>query len=326
VVSENESQHTRLVRTPSQGGYGLDALWNDDFHHTARVALTGHNEAYYTDYLGTPQELLSAIRWGYLYQGQRYRWQKQPRGTPALDLPAESFVNYLENHDQVANSGAGARLSAVAGPGSLRAMTALFLLAPGTPLLFQGQEFGSTRPFVYFADTGKDLAPVVEKGRRDFLAQFPALADPAMRDRIPDPALGETFEGCKLDWSERERHAPTWTMHQDLLRLRRDDPAVRCQRTDRIATAVLGEGAMLLRYFSSEGDRLLIVNLGNDLRLDVAPEPLLAPPEGQRWRVLWSSEDPRYGGGGVSPVETEDGFRFAGRAATLLCPGPEVAR
>ena len=324
VVSENEPQETRLVRPPDgppdERGYGLDALWNDDFHHTALVALTGHNEAYYTDYRGAPQELLSAIRWGFLYQGQHYKWQKRPRGTPSLDLAAERFVLYLENHDQVANSGLGARLSTLTAPDRLRAMTALLLLAPGTPMLFQGQEFGSTRPFLYFADHDEELARAVAKGRREFLAQFPSLADPEVQQRIPDPAAPETFAACKLDWGERDRHRQLWDLHRDLLRLRRQEPAFAAQDLTRLFTAVLGAEAMLLRYWCASGDRLLLVNLGTDLHLDVAPEPLLAPPRGAAWRTLWSSEDPRYGGRGTSAVETDDGFHLPGHAAVVLAP------
>ncbi len=324
IVSENETQETRLVRPPEgpgpEKGYGLDALWNDDFHHTALVALTGHREAYYTDYRGSPQELLSALRWGFLYQGQHYKWQKGRRGTPALDLAAESFVLYLENHDQVANAGLGPRLCTLTAPDKLRAMTALLLLAPGTPMLFQGQEFGSTRPFVYFADHDDELARAVATGRRKFLAQFPSLADPDVQNRIPDPAAPETFASCKLDWSERDRHGQIWKLHRDLLRLRREDPAFAAQDVTRLCTAVLGAEAMLLRYRCASGDRLLLVNLGTDLHLDVAPEPLLAPPLGLRWRTLWSSEDPRYGGRGTAVIEADDGFHLPGHAAVVLAP------
>src|SRR5204863_4023049 len=128
LVAENEPQQVKLVRPPDRGGYGLDALWNDDLHHSAMVALTGHSEAYYTDYLGTPQEFISALKHGYLYQGQRYRWQKKRRGTPALDQPPAAFVNFIENHDQVANSACGLRTHQRTSPGRWRAMTALLLL------------------------------------------------------------------------------------------------------------------------------------------------------------------------------------------------------
>ena len=110
IVAENEPQQTIIVRPPDEGGYGADALWNDDAHHAAMVALLGRREAYYSDYLGTAEELVSSARFGYLYQGQWYSWQEQPRGTPALDLLPRAFLTYLENHDQVANSAWGRRL------------------------------------------------------------------------------------------------------------------------------------------------------------------------------------------------------------------------
>jgi maltooligosyltrehalose trehalohydrolase len=323
LVAENEPQDARLVRPAGQHGYGLDAMWNDDFHHTAAVALTGRNEAYYSDYLGSAQELASAVRWGFLYQGQRYAWQKKGRGTPALDLPAERFVTYLENHDQVANTARGARLATGVDPGRLRAMTALLLLGPNTPMLFQGQEWGSTRPFVYFADHDAKLAAQVAAGRLDFLSQFPSLASQAIRAQVPAPGAAETFASCKLDWSERERHAPTVALHRDLLRLRRDVPAFAAGRRDLVHAAVLAAQALALRFFAPEGDRLLIVNLGRDLRFASVAEPLLAPPLGQRWAAAWSSEDPRYGGGGIAPVETDDGLRLPGHAALVLAPQNE---
>ena len=136
ILAENEPQLTKLVHTIESGGYGLEALWNDDFHHSAMVAMTGRNEAYYTDYQGKPQEFISLVKYGYLYQGQRYKWQKQRRGTPDLRLPPAKFVTYIQNHDQIANSGRGERVQFMTNPGRLRAMTALMLLAPVTPMLY----------------------------------------------------------------------------------------------------------------------------------------------------------------------------------------------
>jgi maltooligosyltrehalose trehalohydrolase len=322
IVAENEPQESRLVRPEEAGGYGLDALWNDDFHHTAHVALTGSTEAYYTDYAGSPQEIMSAIRWGYLYQGQRYRWQKKARGSASLDLRADHLVTFLENHDQVANSARGARLVDLAAPGRLRAMTAVMLLAPGTPMLFQGQEFGSRRPFLYFADHRRDLAAAVAKGRREFLAQFSSLASSAAQERLLDPSSEATFESCKLEWSDAELRSDVWNLHRDLLRLRRRDDAFRQQRADAVSGAVLGREAFVLRYFCPAGDRLLLVNLGKDLPLEILPEPLLAPPIGCEWTTVWSSEEPAYGGAGTAPLEADEGWRLAASSARVLAPRP----
>lgn len=323
IVGENEPQQAQLVRPPETGGYGLDMLWNDDFHHSAMVALTGREEAYYTDYRGRASEFVAAVKWGFLYQGQHYKWQRQRRGTPTLDLPPQVFVHFLQNHDQVANSGAGQRCHQLAAPGQYRALTALLLLGPATPMLFQGQEFAASTPFLYFADHTPELATLVGRGRAEFLAQFPSLALPDIQSRLRDPGDPETFACCKLDHSERERdfHAAVYALHRDLLRLRREDPVFRQQRRRGVDGAVLSEEAFVLRFFADDGqDRLLVVNLGNDLHLDPAPEPLLAPPAGCCWATLWSSEDPRYGGQGTPPLDTDNNWQIPGRAAVALHP------
>jgi maltooligosyltrehalose trehalohydrolase len=321
IVAENEPQHTNLVRPVEQGGYGLDALWNDDFHHSALVALTGRCEAYYSDYHGSPQELISAVKWGYLYQGQRYSWQKKRRGTPALDLAPAHFVTFIENHDQIANSGRGQRCHLLTSPGRNKAMTALLLLAPGTPMLFQGQEFASSAPFLYFADHKPELAKLVRKGRREFLSQFPTLALAETQAILDDPEDPKTFERCRLDLRERERHAPIYAVHHDLLKLRREDPVFSRQRQRGLDGAVLGANAFVLRYFGEAGeDRLLIVNLGRDLHFDPAPEPLLAPSFKQAWIILWSSEDVRYGGCGTPCLEGDYNWRIPGEAAVVMRP------
>src|SRR5581483_7219978 len=165
VIAENEPQHAVQVRRIEEGGYALDGLWNDDFHHSALVAATGRDEAYYTDYRGTPQEFVSMAKYGFLYQGQCYKWQQAPRGMPTFGIPPARFVVFLQNHDQIANSARGERLHAITSPSRYRALTALMLLSPQTPLLFQGQEFAASAPFLFFADHGPDLAEVVRQGR-----------------------------------------------------------------------------------------------------------------------------------------------------------------
>jgi maltooligosyltrehalose trehalohydrolase len=325
-IAENEPQQVKLVKSPDQGGYGLDALWNDDFHHTALVALTGRNEAYYTDYLGTPQEFISSVKYGYLYQGQRYKWQKNRRGTSGLDLNPAALITFIQNHDQIANSAYGKRCQKLTSPSKLRAITALMLLAPGTPMLFQGQEFGASSPFLFFADHGPELAKQIRQGRVDFLAQFRSLATPEMQQRFADPGDPATFERCKLDHSERETHREIYDLHRDLLKLRREEPVFRAQRRGGVDGAVLSPGSFVLRFFGGQedagADRLLMVNLGIDLHLDPAPEPLLAPPADCEWTILWSSEDPKYGGIGTPALDTEENWRIPGRAAVVLKPDP----
>jgi maltooligosyltrehalose trehalohydrolase len=321
LVAENERQEAFQVRPPEAGGFGLDAIWNDDWHHSARVAGAGRGEAYFRDYRGTARELLAAMKHGFLYQGQWYTWQRQRRGTPALDLAPHHFVIFLENHDQVANSMHGHRPHALAAPGVWRALTAATLLAPQTPMLFQGQEFASSAPFLYFADHHPELATLVRKGRHQFLCQFPSTATNAGAAELADPSDPATFGRCKLDFSERTTHRAAYQLHRDLLRLRRDEPAIAAPA--RFDGAVLGEQAFVARYFSARGDRLLLVNLGADLSFSPNPEPLLAPPAGAGWRVLWTSEAIAYGGHGVAPPDTDAGWLVPGHAAVLLAPDHE---
>jgi maltooligosyltrehalose trehalohydrolase len=321
LVAENEQQRTQNVRSSRQGGYALDSLWNEDFHHSAAVVLTGHNEAYYSDHLGSPQEFISAIKYGYLFQGQRYCWQKQRRGTPALDLPPTAFVNFIENHDQVANSAMGKRIWQVASPGRYRALTALLLLAPQTPMLFQGQEFASSAPFLYFADHIPELSEEVDAGRRDFLSQFRSINTSEVFSLLASASERSTFERCKLDFFERTEHACAYVLHKDLLALRHTDACFRAQEHGKVDGAVLSAQAFVLRYFGHDGDdRLVLVNFGHDLNLNPAPEPLLAPPLNTLWRVLWSSEHPKYGGTGTPPLETQDNWRIPGEATVVMSP------
>jgi maltooligosyltrehalose trehalohydrolase len=328
LVAENEPQETKLVRPIAEGGYGLDALWNDDFHHSAMVALTGRAEAYYCDTRGEPQELVSAAKFGYLFQGQHYAWQHQPRGTPAWGLRPAQFVTFLQNHDQVANSGRGLRGHELTSPGRWRAMTALLLLMPSTPMLFQGQEFAASAPFLYFADFDPDLNAAIRKGRAEFLTQFPSVADLIARGIFADPSDPATFERSTLDLAERERHAEIYRLHEDLLRIRRDDPAIGRPRAPGIDGAVLAPQTFVLRFFGEEhrDDRVLIVNLGVDLDRPSFPEPLLAAPAGHDWAVRWSSDDPRYGGSGLPQLWPRSTWHIPGESAVLLTAGAQRER
>jgi maltooligosyltrehalose trehalohydrolase len=322
VIAENDLQQCWLLRSSEQEGYGLDAAWNDDFHHSARVAATGHRDHYYGDFLGTPQELISAVKWGYLYQGQWNARCDERRGSPGLDIDAPRFVTFLQNHDQVSNSHCSRRLHELTSPGRHRALSALWLLAPGTPLFFQGQEFSASSPFHFFADHEPELAKAVHKGRRDFIRMFGRMAGRDAAAKFADPGDRRTFEICRLNWHERERHAAAYALHQDLLRLRREDPVFSAQRKERIHGSVVAAEAFLLRYTGERGDdRLVLLNLGPDIRWRPMTEPLAVPPDGMEWEVQWSSEDPKYGGWGTRTWDQKNWY-LQGHAALVLRSRP----
>jgi len=280
LVAENEPQDRKLLTE-----YGCDAMWNDDWHHCAMVALGRKREAYYTDYRGTANEFASMARLGFLYQGQWYSWQKQNRGTPSHDLAPQRLVCFLQNHDQIANSARGDRVHS-------RALTALLLLQPQTPMLFQGQEFGARTPFLYFADHHPELAKLVAKGRKEFLDQFPSLR---AVDLIP-PHDRETFERSKLDHSQRD--ASVVALVRELLSLRRTMPF-----SARLETVAIHDRCLVLRWYAGGADdRLLIVNFGDSVEVN---DPLIAPPAGfTKWEVVWG--------------ERVDPWRVPSNSATLF--------
>ncbi|MFP2926604.1 malto-oligosyltrehalose trehalohydrolase [Pyxidicoccus sp. 3LG] len=320
IIAENEPQDVKVVTPPASGGHGADGVWVDDFHHSARVAMTGRSEAYLMDYRGTAQELLSCALRNSLYQGQYYGWQKKRRGSPLLRTPAERIVFYLQNHDQLANTLRGERLHVLAGAQRMRALTTFFLLLPQTPMLFMGQEFFASTPFLYFVDHKPELQVLVQQGRDGFLSQFASARHALEVEDFHMPIGEEAFRRSKLDWSERTRQAEPLALHQDLLRLRREDPVFAAQDRSRIDGAVLGPSALLLRYTGSEqeGDRLLLLNLGTGLDYDPCPEPLVAPPEGRNWRVLLSSDHVRYGGMGTPPSPQDGRLHVPGQTALVL--------
>ena len=322
VVGENEPQDVMLLRPREEGGCALDGLWNDDFHHSAWVAATGRAEAYYCGYHGSPQEFISAAKYGFLFQGEWYAWQHDRRGTPALDVSPERLIVFTQNHDQVANTARGHRVHRETSPARCRALAALLLLPPQTPMLFQGQEFAASSPFLYFADHKPELARLVRQGRAEFVSQFASIGSEPAEARVPDPSDIETFRRCKLDWSERSSHREAVALHRDLIRLRREDATLSRRTAGQLDGAVLADHAFALRFFGVGGDdRLLIVNLGPRLRPETIPEPLLAPPANRCWTMCFSTESPEYGGWGTPHVETErHGWWIPAESAVLLRP------
>ena len=322
LIAENDLQESKMTQPRNAGGDDLDGMWNDDFHHSAIVALTGNNVGYYSDYSGKPQEFISAAKHGFLYQGQALSWRKVLRGTAAFGVAAEAFVCFIENHDQIANTGPGHRLRFQTSPGPYRAMTALLLLGPWTPLLFQGQEFGTSSPFLYFADVGDaSVRDATCKGRAQLLAPFLSLSVEQTLRSLPAPDAPEAFSRCKLDFAEREKNRQLYDLHIDLLKLRRDDSRFRRQCSGGIDGAVLSPASFVLRYFAEQNDdRLLLVNFGERRVLHPASEPLLAPPAGYRWETLWTSESRRYGGADAVATTTPEQWTLPAESTVALRP------
>lgn len=318
LVAENETQEARYVRSIDQGGIGFDAIWNDDFHHAAKVALVGRRDAYYSDYSGSPQEFVSIAKYGFLFQGQRCTWQKKARGTPSLDVDPHRFVTFIQNHDQVANSLSGKRIHKLSSPSALRAMTALLLLGPGLPMLFYGQEFAASAPFVYFSDHHPELANAVREGRRKFLEQFPNIARVNLESLLPDPESLEVFRQCQLRSEDTTENNMMLRLHRELIALRKNDDVLSGRSRSRVDGAVLAPEAFLLRYFGRDGDRLLLFNFGKQFVLKPMSEPLLAPPSEQTWTEIWCSEAVEYGGEAMAPLPSEDVWELPPHCAVVL--------
>ena len=326
VVAENESQDVAFIDASQDSAGALDGLWNEDWHHSAFVALTGQNEAYCTDYDGTANEFASMARWNLLYQGQWYSWQKQPRGTDSRGFPGAAFVCFLENHDQVANTGRGVRLHHLTNTARWRAMVSLLLLGPSVPMLFQGQECATLSPFGYFANHEGDLAQAVRAGRLEFLSQFPTLADAETQQSLPNPDEETTFRACKINWCGHPGSEEARLLHTDLLSCRRSDAVLSTLGTSatRVASSAPTPSVVLLRYSTDAAERLILVNIGPRATLRMN-DPLLAPAQGQRWALSWCSERAVYGGGGVAALPDAGPLTLQANCAWLFRSEPAEA-
>ncbi len=231
LIAESDLNDPRLIRPVEIGGFGLDAQWNEDFHHALHAALTGESDGYYADF-GSLRHLAKALTRGFAYDGAYSRYRRRAHGRPATGLPGRRFVGCLQNHDQVGNRAIGERSSHLLSPGLLKVGAALVLTSPFVPMLFQGEEWAATSPFLYFTDhRDPELANAVRKGRREEFAAFGW--DP---ESIPDPQSADSFERSRLDWDEPSRpaHAEILAWHHALIALRRGHPAFADDRLDQI--------------------------------------------------------------------------------------------
>lgn len=317
ITAESDANDVRLIRPVTEGGYGLDAVWSDDFHHAVRVHLTGERDGYYAGFTGETHEIARAITEGFIYQGQLVPQSGRPRGSRVTDEPACGFVFCIQNHDQVGNRAEGERLAQLVDRERYTVASALLLLAPETPLLFMGQEYAATTPFLYFTDHHPELGRLVTEGRREEFAGFAAFRDPERRARIPDPQAESTFLRSKLDPDERARNAAMELLYRDLLALRQEDQVLRVQDRSRTRAKALSEEIIAVHRWSEDGDRVLLVNFGEQVTIDRS-SPGFDLLGGSALRVMWSTGDVRYGGTGDAAEAMEDCITLPARVATLL--------
>jgi maltooligosyltrehalose trehalohydrolase len=222
IYAEDYRNLSLMVKTPDAGGWDLDGVWADDFHHVVRRMTAGDRHGYFVDYAGTTRELALTLSRGWLYVGQHSKHGHGPRGTDPSDVAMRKSVVCIQNHDQVGNRALGERLHHQIDPASWRAVVTLLLTAPTTPLLFMGQEWATSAPFQFFTDFSQEFGRDVVQGRRREFEDFPEFAAPGATERIPDPQTQAPFEASRLRWDEQAdaAHAAVLALHRTLLDLR----------------------------------------------------------------------------------------------------------
>ncbi|MBI3078631.1 MAG: malto-oligosyltrehalose trehalohydrolase [Deltaproteobacteria bacterium] len=303
LVLENDDNAARyLERDPAGRPLLYQAQWNDDLHHALHVLLTGDRGGYYADYERPLWALGRCLTEGFAYQGEWSAYRGRRRGEPSRGLPPTAFVGFLQNHDQVGNRAFGERLTDLAGAEAVRAATAVLLLAPALPLLFMGQEWAAPEPFLFFSDLGPDLASAVAEGRRREFAGFPEFADPATRERIPDPQALGTRQRSVLNWTTASRpaHQGWLDFHRTLLRIRQREivPLLAEEAVPSRRWTALSESALEAEWaFPSNRVLRLVANLGPAPVAHGGPRPdwghclyaLALPEAGWQELLPWSA-------------------------------------
>jgi maltooligosyltrehalose trehalohydrolase len=314
VIPESDLNDARAIRPVEIGGYGLDAQWNDDFHHALHTLLTGERTGYYEDF-GKIDHLGKALREGFIYSGEYSSFRKRRHGSSSKDRPGHQFVVFSQNHDQVGNRMRGERLSALAAFEALKLAAGAVLLAPNIPLLFMGEEFGEDRPFLYFVDhSDPPLIEAVRKGRKDEFRHFRWEGEP------PDPQDERTFLASKINWEERGKgeHAVLLEFYRTLIELRRGTPALSELDRNRLEVSAIADSRVItLRQWNGLGTSHAygIFNFEtNDVNI------ALSTPDG-RWRKVVDSADKAWNGPGTmipAVVNSGDGVTLRGQSVALL--------
>ena len=282
LENDNNAAHY-LSHEPRKPLRLYNAQWNDDLHHAAHVLLTGESDGYYADYSqNLAAHLGRCLTQGFSYQGEASAYRHgQPRGEPSRNLPIDCFVSFLQNHDQVGNRAFGERITRLADAKKIKAALVVLLLAPSPPLLFMGEEFGASTPFLFFCDFEPSLAVKAKEGRRSEFARFAEFSSPEAQSHIPDPSREETFFRSKLDWAclQSAAHSDWLLFYRELLALRRKEivPRIKDVEPGESKFEVIGSNAVRARWTLVSGGALaLIANFGGDkVHVPEAPEGAL---------------------------------------------------
>jgi maltooligosyltrehalose trehalohydrolase len=254
LIAESNLNDPRIVRPNAAGGFGLDAQWSDDFHHALHAWLTGEQSGYYVDF-GSLAQLAKGLRNAYVYDGCYSPYRQRYHGRPPIGLSGHHFLSYAQTHDQVGNRAKGDRSSMLMSVNRLKIAAALVMTGPFIPMLFQGEEWGASTPFLYFSGHPEaELGKAVSEGRRREFASFKWNAN-----EVPDPQAPESFTRSKLDWSELATapHAELLQWHRNLIRLRRQSPELTDGCLDKVKLH-FDEGARWLTM--SRGSILVVIN------------------------------------------------------------------
>nr|MDQ3622966.1 malto-oligosyltrehalose trehalohydrolase [Verrucomicrobiota bacterium] len=321
AIAEDERNEARLLLGTQGCGYNFDGVWADDFHHVVRVGQTGQREAYFQNFEGSIDEVVDTLRHGWLYRGQRSRVTGHPRGTACRQLPPSKFIHCISNHDQAGNRAFGERINASIGPEAYRALSMLLCLTPYTPMLFMGQEWAASTPFLYFTDHHAELGTLITAGRRREFKDFPGFSDLAALQQIPDPQDTQTFGNSKLHWSELHEglHARVLLLYAECLRMRAANPALRPESRETWAVERLGFGVGAVRFDERAASHLLIFDPAGSHAGHLRDEVVAALPAGHRWERVLSSNEERFGGTGAHSFHEDiQSCEFRGPETVLL--------
>ena len=297
VIAEDHRNLNYMVCPEGEGGWGLDGVWADDFHHEVRVALAGDNEGYFRDFEGSMPKLADTLNRGWLYSGEFSNYLNELRGTDPTGIPPRRFVFCLQNHDQIGNRAFGDRLHHQIDHAAFRAASVLMLCAPATPLIFMGQEWAASTPFLYFTDHPEELGRLVTEGRRKEFRHFRAFSDERARQRIPDPQDRHTFADSMLKWEEatEDPHFSMFRLYQALLAVRRTEPAIQYAEIGTFQAFALTETTLLLRQDADLGPSLLaIIQMEGSAEVNLDGHPALEGLVASRCQTILTTEDPPF--------------------------------